>query len=240
MAALATLDSNASTEALSELLHVESKETRYGAFRSLKAQSPFAPLVRGELLSDFVLNVVPSKTEPMLHVSRSKQNEIVLFGETQTVSDQILYVESGLTVKGNGDGSVKITRYLPGDGEMRRVCSTQCVELIPILSEVGCSYSVIVKLLKDAQQNGMLNTQLVVNAVPKRRRKYRGDRSTGEESQKYIADPIPGLFQPEEEQSEVVPSEGVARTNSPDSPENEKSSIQQGRLWSKMEARAAR
>lgn len=240
LAALATLDSSESTEALSELLHVESKETRYGAFRSLKAQSPFAPLVRGELLSDFVLNVVPSKTEPMLHVSRSKQNEIVLFGETQSVSDQILYVESGLTVKGNGDGSVKITRYLPGDGEMRRVCSTQAVELIPVLSEVGCSYSVIVKLLKDAQQNGMLNTKLVVNAVPKRRRKYRGDRSTGEESQKYIADPIPGLFRPEEEQPEVVPSEGVARTNSPDSPETEKSGIQQGRLWSKMEARAAR
>ena len=72
LTALATLDKGASTEALSELLHVESAETRYGAFRSLKAQSPFGPLVRGEVLSDFVLNVVPSKSEPMLsliHIS---------------------------------------------------------------------------------------------------------------------------------------------------------------------------
>ena len=237
LTALATLDKGASTEALSELLHVESAETRYGAFRSLKAQSPFGPLVRGEVLSDFVLNVVPSKSEPMLHVSRSKQNEIVLFGEVQTVSDQILYVESGLTVKGNGNGSIKITRYLPGEGEVRKVCSNQAVELLPTLSEIGCSYSVIVKLLKDAQENGMLNTRLVVNATPKRRRKYQADRSKGEESKRYITDPIPGLFHPEQEQQKVVPKGGIV---SLDTPETEKSSIQQGRLWSKMEARAAR
>ena len=237
LTALATLDKGASTEALSELLHVESAETRYGAFRSLKAQSPFGPLVRGEVLADFVLNVVPSKSEPMLHVSRSKQNEIVLFGEVQTVSDQILYVESGLTVKGNGNGSIKITRYLPGEGEVRKVCSNQAVELLPTLSEIGCSYSVIVKLLKDAQENGMLNTRLVVNATPKRRRKYQADRSKGEESKRYITDPIPGLFHPEQEQQKVVPKGGIV---SLDTPETEKSSIQQGRLWSKMEARAAR
>ena len=241
LTALATLEKGASTEALEELLHVESAETRYGAFRSLKAQSPFGPLVRGESLSDFVLNVVPSKSEPMMHISRSKQNEIVLFGETQTVSDEVLYVESGLTVKGNGDGSIKITRYLPGEGEVRKVCSNQAVELLPTLSELGCSYSVIVKLLRDAQQNEMLNTRLVVNAIPKRRRKYRGDRSTGEESKKYIADPIPDLFQPQQEQAEVVPKGDITRSeNTETNEETEKSSIQQGRLWSKLEARAAR
>ena len=235
LTALATLNKQESTTALTELLHVESAETRYGAFRSLKAQSPFASLVRGEVLSDFVMNIVPSKSEPMLHISRAKQNEIVLFGEAQTVSDDILYVESGLTVKGIGNDSVKITRYLPRAGEVVKVASTQLAELLPLLSEMGCSYSQINELLRDAAQNEVLNTRLVVDAVPKRRRRYRGDRSSQEESNKYITAPLPGLFRPEEEQEKVVPRDDIAQL---DTPETEKSSIQSGRLWSKMKERA--
>jgi hypothetical protein len=149
-------------------MHVESAETRYGAFRALQDCSPNEPAVEGQWLADdFYFHVVPSTTKSMLHLSRSKRPEIVVFGENQTVSDSFLYVETGLTIQALGDGRVKIIRYMPQQGEIRKTCSTQLVELIPQLADLGCDYTVLVNMFREAMSSDMLQTRLVVNAVPK-------------------------------------------------------------------------
>lgn len=222
LTALASLEDESAGDALASLMHLESAETRYGAFRSLKARSPYDPIVRGEELgSEFSFHIISSKTEPMIHIARSKSPEIVLFGEGQTVSDDILYVESGLTIKGDGKGNVRIIRYLPRKGEQRKVCSTLLSDLIPSLCESGCSYSMLIRMLRDASQNDMLETRLVVDAVPKRRRKYLGDSESveTERSNRYISGPMPDLFRPEGQPEKSVPRDDIAMLT-PKEPEN--------------------
>ncbi len=232
LTALATLDESTSLDALKELMHVESAETRYGAFRSLYTRAPHDPAVLGEMLmNEFSLHVVPSKTDPMLHVARSKRAEIVLFGEGQSVGDNILYVKSGLTIKGDGNGGVKIIRYLPGRKEIRKTCSTQLAELIPILAQVGCNYSMLVELLRDAQQNDMLQTRLVMDATPKRKRNYSGSSTSAEKSNRYISEPVPTLFRAGEESDNEVPRDDIAQLTSS---EDKKSGTRTGALWTKM------
>ncbi|MCH2178470.1 MAG: flagellar basal body P-ring protein FlgI [Mariniblastus sp.] len=183
LTALASLNEPAAANGLNKLMHVKSAETRYGAFRALQKHSPSEPAVDGQWLADdFYFHVVPSTTDAMLHFSRSKLPEIVAFGETQTVSEDFLYVETGLTVKGAGDGRIQITRYMPQRGEIRKECSTRLVELIPTLADLGCDYTVMVNLFREAMSGDMLESRLVVNAVPRIRNQNEAQPDGGVDS----------------------------------------------------------
>ncbi|MCH2182153.1 MAG: flagellar basal body P-ring protein FlgI [Mariniblastus sp.] len=171
LTALASLAEPAAANGLNQLMHVRSAETRYGAFRALREHSPDDPGVEGQWLADdFYFHVIPSTTDSLLHLSRSKRPEIVLFGEQQSVSDNFLYVETGLTIQALGNGKVKIIRYMPQQGEVRKTCSAQLAELIPQLADLGCDYTVLVNLFRETMDSDMLQTRLVVNAVPRIRK----------------------------------------------------------------------
>ena len=59
------MDHVAAYEALNELLHVPSAETRYGAFRALRTRNAADPLVRGESLGGgFAYHVISSDDVP--------------------------------------------------------------------------------------------------------------------------------------------------------------------------------
>lgn len=238
LTALASLTDAPAGDALKNLMHVESAETRYGAFRSMKARSPGDHSIAGEWLAqDFFFHVIPSKTDPMLHVSRSKMPEIVLFGEGQSVSEDFLYVESGLTIKGDGKGNVMIIRYVPGEDELRMVSSTVLAELIPTLSRLGCTYSVLIRMLRDAKQNDMLKTRLVFDSIPKRKRKYTGSDEGGERSSRYVSGPMPDLFRAEGDEEKSSRRDDVARLESANAKKDR--TTNQG-VWSKMSERLRR
>ena len=197
LTALSALDDVSASIALADLLHVQSAETRYGAFRALRAQSPSDPLVHGDWLAgDFYLHELASETDPMLHFSRSKRPEIVVFGDQQTVSDDFLHVETGLTVRANGNGTVSVTVYSAEFDEEKKTCSTRVGDLIRTLAKLGYGYGSQLKMLRAAKQSDMLNTRLVVNAVPKLGRTYSpdGDEVPPEESKKYITGALPEMF----------------------------------------------
>ncbi len=238
LTALASLSEATAGEALKELMHVESAETRYGAFRSMKARSPHDYSVSGERLGqDFYFHVIPSKTDPLLHVSRSKVPEIVLFGEGQAVSEDFLYVESGLTVKGDGKGNVLIIRYVPGEDEIRKSSSTILAELIPNLSRLGCTYGMLIRMLRDAKQNDMLQTRLVFDAIPKRKRKYTSGENRGERSSRYVAGPMPDLFRPEGNDVKSSRRDDIALL---ESAKDKKERTTKPGIWSKMSERLSR
>ncbi|MGL4595586.1 MAG: flagellar basal body P-ring protein FlgI, partial [Thermoguttaceae bacterium] len=66
---------------LQELLHVSSAETRYGAFRALRLRNPADRTIRGENLGNqFGYHVITTSGPPMVHLTRSKRPEVVLFG----------------------------------------------------------------------------------------------------------------------------------------------------------------
>ncbi len=82
LAALGAMDHVHAYEGLTELMHVVSAETRYGAFRTLRLRNPADPLVKGEMLKDqFHFHVIPSTAEPLVHISKNERAEIVFFGQ---------------------------------------------------------------------------------------------------------------------------------------------------------------
>jgi len=199
MTALASFDDVSTGNGLSELMQVESAETRYGAFRAMRARSANDPLVSGDWLAgDFHLHEIPSDASPMIHFSRAKRPEIVLFGHDQTISDDFLHVETGLTVRGNGNGTVSVNSYSAKYGEEKIVCSNKVSDVIRTLAKLDFGYGALMRMFRNANQTDTLNTRLVVNAVPKLGRTYSPDESIGqlapEKSERYVAEPLPELF----------------------------------------------
>lgn len=198
LTALASLKHASARGALESLTNVESAETRYGAFRAMMARSPKDPLVRGQwLVDDFHFHVVPSTAAPMLHISRSKRPEIVLFGSTQSVTDDFLYVETGLTIQGIGNDRLRITRYIPSEGEFTKTCSTEIREMIETLTDVGVDYTTFIKMFRDAAKTKTLNTRFVINAVPTIGRNpsmAQAGKLNPEMSERYVAEPMTTLF----------------------------------------------
>lgn len=207
LTALSALDDISASIALADMLHMPSAETRYGAFRALRAQSPSDPLVAGDWFGDFYLHEIASEADPILHFSRSKRPEIVVFGDHQTVNEDFLHVETGLTVRANGNGTVTIAVYSTQFEEEKKTCSNRVGDVIRTLANMGYGYGSQLKMLRAAKQSGMLNTRLVVNAVPKLGRSYSpdGDEIPTEESKNYVAESLPELFRTGNKRKSSVP-----------------------------------
>ena len=206
--ALASLDDISASVALADLMHVKSAETRYGAFRAMRAHSPQDPVIQGDWLAgDFFLHEITSNGEPMLHFSREKRPEIVVFDDKQTVSPDFLHVETGLTIRGNVNNTVTISVYGSGDEGIKKVCSNRVSDLVRTLGTMGFGYGRQLKMFRSAMKAGTLNSRLVVNAVPKLGRKYVASdiELPPEKSDKYVAGPLPELFRSGEEKSTSLP-----------------------------------
>ena len=167
-AALAAMEGRESANVLSAFFDEPEVELRYGAFKAIRQQNEDDPIVTGDFLADgFYLHEVDSTAEPAIHLSTHRRAEIVVFNSKASVADNFLYVESGLTVKGGGDGTITITAYSPDFNKQQRVCSTQVADLIRTLAELGYGFGGQLKILRQASQNGKLNAELAINAGPK-------------------------------------------------------------------------
>lgn len=195
--ALSSIKNSEATQALKQLLHPKSAETRYGAFQALLDQAPNDPLIEGKQLGDFKLHRIPSTTShPMIHFSRSRQAEIVLFGENQRVSEDFLYVQPNLTVKGTPNQTVSITRHTV-EGDRRLVVSNLVGDLIEGLFQAGVFYGEQLKIFSEAKNHGTLDSRLAINTVPRLGRTYIPGENQEEELEKdgtkYLRDPLPDL-----------------------------------------------
>ncbi len=211
LTALASMDSKQASQALFDLFDVQSAETRYGAFRALQACRPDDHRIVGKLLADeYYFHVIPSKGPGLVHFARTKRPEIVIFGTTDRVTDDFLFVEPGLTAKAVGADRVQITRFDPLEGEIQMYCSSNIADLIKTLARFGIDYTTMLEMCQEANASGSLNSRLVIDAVPSIGSKSLEEsdaqpRST--QSEKYIASPMPDLFsdiQPEETGASAV------------------------------------
>ena len=233
LTALSAMKDPQAGTALSNLMHAESAETRYGAFRAYQTRSPEEALSKGDWLADdFYFHVVPSTATPMLHVSRSKRPEVVVFGEQQTFDSSFLYVVSGLTIKGDGKGSMLLIRYSPEKGEERRVCSPSVIDVIRNLAALNCSYTMLTGILRDAKQQEKLSSRFVINAVPKLNRDYQPDSESepvAESSNRYIRGQLPDLFRTGDNSDPVIPRDDEAQFQ--DVSTDKESSRASARTW---------
>ena len=202
LTALATMDHVAAYDALTELLGDSSAETRYGAFYALRVRNPGDPLVRGELLAgEFSYHVVPTAGEPMVHFSRTKRPEIILFNQDQTIRPpQFLYAGKHIMGKGLDDGRIRLTRFTPGQEDQVKICAPQLDQVVRAIVDLGGSYGEVMDAVRQLQSQGDLPTRVVIDATPKPGRVYHRDTPETDESTaendaiRGPAGPAPELF----------------------------------------------
>jgi hypothetical protein len=180
LTALSAMDDYAAYEQLQELLAVPSAETRYGAFRALWAMNARDPLVRGERLgAQFSYHVLDTSGPPMIHVTRSRRPEIVLFGPHQCLLVP-LAVNAGnqIMVTSTDPDEIAVSKYTVDEPDQRRIVSTEVDEVIRAIVELGGTYPDVVQALQEAKAAGALASRFEVDALPEAGRAYeRGPES---------------------------------------------------------------
>lgn len=218
LAALSAMEDYDSQAQLRKLLDAPSAETRYGAFRALKARRSADPLIRGlNLKEQFMLHVLPTSAAPMVHVARSKQPEIVLFGKGQTLS-MPLSIEAGNEIMINSapDGQVVLAKYSVGEPDQRRTVSPHVEEVIGAIVDLGGTYPDVVQALQEAKTAGSLASRLEVDALPKAGRAYDRAAKSEDEStdlQLHATSPVPGLYSSSSEGETRTPQDSAPDTS---------------------------
>lgn len=174
LAAMAVVDESESFTALRELLNGDSAETRYGAFRSLKALDPQDPFVRGELMpSGFRLHVLDVEGDPMVHMTRRKMAELVVFGTGQKFTMPLI-ARAGKNIMINGrsgDDQLTISKITLNE-TVDRVVPNDVPSVIRAISELGASYPDVAQFLIQAESQSNLASRLEFDALPRAGRVY--------------------------------------------------------------------
>ena len=177
LTALSTLTHVAALDGLSELLHVPSIETRYGAFRALRTRNAGDPTTKGEILAaKFRYHVIASSAEPVVHVTRSRVPEVVVFGHEQKLQNlKLLSAGKQIMITPLESGELRAGRYAPGQETVYEVFTPELDKLIRTIVKLGGGYSEVIACLQEAKQQGCLPGRLAVEAMPRPNRKYYRD-----------------------------------------------------------------
>jgi hypothetical protein len=174
LTALSSMTESDAREGLASLLHEPSDETRYGAFQALMDFNPRDPAVQGEVLNDVMtLQHVPSDSEPLVHIRRTKRPEIAVFG--RSVSLQVptaVFAGKRILVKSVPGGRLKVSYFTLGRDDKTEYCANDIRDLIRTLVHVGGSYADVVAAINDAKQKGTLTARVKFDALPVPGREY--------------------------------------------------------------------
>jgi hypothetical protein len=170
LTAIASLDQPVSHIELRRLLGSPSAETRYGAFRALRALDDQDELVQGVYLNDsFWLHRVAPKSAPLVHLSTSKRAEIVLFGEDAYLIPPFPILAGDFTITaGRDDTRCTIKRISVRHGQSERQCSLKLEDVLKTLAELGGTYAEALELLRRADHLQCLSCKVAVDALPQR------------------------------------------------------------------------
>lgn len=207
-AALTVMKDLAAYDVLNNLLHVDNAETRYGAFWSLRIRYHSDPLVRGEVLGEeFAYHVLPTTGSPMIHLTRSRRPELVLFGHEQTISSSaVLSAGRNILIKGTGPGSIKITRFQAGQENLEVVCSNKVDDVVRGVVEVGGGYAEVIQALMEASDKQSLETKIAIDASPRPGKYY---RAGGPDDVDALDEEVASLDLPVEEGGEQGADQGA-------------------------------
>ncbi len=168
LTAMASLDEAICHVKLRELLASPGAETRYGAFRALRALDERDPAVQGEHLNEsFWLHRVAPDSTPLVHLATSQRAEIVLFGEEPVLVPPFSFLAGEFTVTAaKGDDRCTLCRLSVRHGTRRRQCSLKLQEVLHNLADMGAMYPEVVELLRQAGKYQCLNCPVAVDALP--------------------------------------------------------------------------
>jgi flagellar basal body P-ring protein FlgI len=210
LTALSAMQDPAAFDQLKDMLSLPSAETRYGAFRSLWTMNNRDPFVRGDVFGDqFHYHSLDVSGPAMIHVTRSRLQEVVLFGKDQTFKTPMkLQAGNQIIVKGEESGEVTVSKFSVKEADQKRFVSNKVDEVIRAIAELGGTYPDVVQALQEAKAAGALTSRFEVDTLPEAGRTYervakndltnatsngKSKKSGGKLSTK-IASPAPELF----------------------------------------------
>lgn len=183
LSALGTLNDLESVEQLRSMLASPSAETRYGAFRALTTLNPNDPVIMGEKLGDqFWYHVLNVDGPPMVHVTKSRRAELVLFGSHIRLNNPpVLDAGNRIMVTGREPGKIVISKFTPNEPDQKRFVSDDLDEVIRAVVELGGTYPEVVQMLQQAKAGGYLTARFEVDALPEPGRRYVPENSPSDE-----------------------------------------------------------
>jgi flagellar basal body P-ring protein FlgI len=118
----------------------------------------------------FSLYIVDSEGPPLVHVSRTRRTELVIFGRQQKLLTP-MYLEGGeiLINASDNDEKVELSKIVVsrgGDSDAKVTSSLELADVLRQAANLGATYPQIVAILEDANRRRNLAGQLVVDAVP--------------------------------------------------------------------------
>ncbi|HEY1376080.1 MAG TPA: flagellar basal body P-ring protein FlgI, partial [Gemmataceae bacterium] len=169
LTALASLNEAVCRVKLEELLTAPGPETRYGAFRALRARDDHDPLVAGEKLGSFWLHEVGKGSAPQVHYSTAKRPEIVLFGDApKFVAPLSILAGPEFTVRADeGKATCTVCRFTTRHGKQSKECPLEVAAVIRAVAELGGTYADAVEVLRQAEACRGLNCAVKADALPK-------------------------------------------------------------------------
>ena len=226
LTALATMTHVSALDALNELLHVPSVETRYGAFRAMRIRNASDPATKGELLDrKFRYHLVPTTGEPLVHIARSRLAEIVVFGHEQRIkAPESLFAGKQIMVTSLPSGDLRVGKFQAGQEPVYETCSTQLDQLIRTIVKLGGNYSDVVQCLQEARKSGCLEARLAVEALPRPNRKFYRDDDPLPEAPADEAGPSDAAGE-----AQTAAASGVVRRAATPSPELYTDGLEAGR-----------
>ena len=168
LTALAAIDDLDADDALEKLLHVDSVETRYGAFRAIRQRDPDDPLIPQLTLDgDFHMHVVASTGEPLVHLAWRERPEIVLFGDDIELKlPALIFAGKRIMIDGRQGDAVKVSVFRQQDGDTHEHCSARMDDILGVVARLGGTYPEVVQLLRQARDRDYLTARLAFDSVP--------------------------------------------------------------------------
>jgi flagellar basal body P-ring protein FlgI len=131
---------------------------------------------RPKVEDPFALYIVDCEGPPMVHVSRSRRSEVVVFGRGMKLLPPVVLGTGPLLLNAaDGDDSVQISKIVPGaasDADQKVTSSLDLGEVLRQAANLGASYPDLVAILQAAQRQQNLPGPLVMDAVPGARSGY--------------------------------------------------------------------
>ena len=135
---------------------------------------PDDSLVKGEILGEqFSYHVLDTKGQPMIHVTRNRRAEVVLFGMNQRLLTP-LAVNAGnrIMVTSNKEGEIAVSKFAPHEADQKRIVSSRVDDVIRAIVELGGTYPDVVQALQEAKVAGCLEGRFEIDALPEAGRSY--------------------------------------------------------------------
>lgn len=229
--ALAAMTAAGGTEIqmeLRKLLNHESMETRYGAVRALSTIDESDPAINSEKAErGFILRVVESTGEPMIHLTQRQKQEIVVFGADQEFQPPMV-VSAGrnFIIKADpGKPLVTISRFQKRSDVLRTTVPSRVVDVIRELGRLKASYPDVVQMLLEAEKQHNLPGTIGIDVLPRPGRIY--TRPSGDNGAVGAEGASPNLFGVDYEPAEPEPIDEDILLESGDEQDGEKPSKDQ-------------